>query len=133
VFFWFHNNTRASSSGSGKRGLLKINVKSKVPRAWQAYQSLYYQSKLKPIVNAAYEAYLATIPPNTKPKTRFVIMNQVVQQSFAEETEEVKAEVEEYRRKLKDGPEVGIDNQDRDERNHNYQKWVFHWPMTTNN
>ena len=126
MFYWFHNNTRTSSSASRKRSLLKINVKSKTLRAWQAYQSLYYQTKLKPIVDAAYKAYLETVPPDTKPeKTCFAIMNQVVQKAFAEEMEEVKAEVEEYRQKVKEVSEVDTDNQDRDGHNNNYQKYDF--------
>jgi hypothetical protein len=121
VFYWFHNNTRTSSSGTGKRGLLKIKSKTRLPKEWQAYQTLYYKTKLKPLVDVAWAAYLATVPADTKPaKTRFAIMNEVVQKTFAEETEEVKKEVEEYRRKLKEEPVE--DNQDKEVRNSNYQR-----------
>jgi hypothetical protein len=72
------------------------------------------------LVDAAHDAYLATIPEGTKPaKTRFVTMNEVVRKAFAEESEEVKREVEEYRRKLREEP---VEDQDKETRNSNYQE-----------
>jgi hypothetical protein len=121
VFYWFHNNTRTSSSGTGKRGLLKIKLKTRLPKEWQAYQMLYYKTKLKPLVDVTWAAYLATVPADTKPaKTRFAIMNEVVQKMFAKETEEVKKEVKEYCQKLKEEPVE--DNQDKEVHNSNYQR-----------
>jgi hypothetical protein len=81
---------------------------------------LYYKTKLKPLVDAAHDAYLATIPAGAKPaKSRFATMNEVVKKAYTEETEEVKREVEEYRRKSKEEP---VDNQDKEARNSNYQE-----------
>jgi hypothetical protein len=121
VFYWFHNNTRTSSSGTGKCSLLKIKLKTRLPKEWQAYQMLYYKTKLKPLVDVVWAAYLATVPADMKPaKMRFAIMNEVVQKMFAEETEEVKKEIEEYCRKLKEEPIE--DNQDKEVRNSNYQR-----------
>jgi hypothetical protein len=56
-------------------------------------------------------------------KSRFSIMNEVVQKAWAEETEEVKQKVEEHRRKVKEEPDD--DNQDREARNKNYQEYGF--------
>jgi hypothetical protein len=109
-----------SSSGTGKHSLLKIKPKTKLPKAWQTYQSLYYKDKLKALVDDAYEAYLKTVPDGTKPKIRFVIMNEVVQAEWAKETEEVKKEVEEHRLKVKEEPVD--DDQGSEARNKGFQE-----------
>jgi molecular chaperone DnaK (HSP70) len=75
------------------------------------------------MVDAAYEIHLKTVPEGAKPtRTRFSIMNEVVQKAWAEETEEVKQSVEEHRRKMKEEP---VDDQqtDLDKRNKKYQEY----------
>ena len=89
---------------------------------WQAYQTLYYKEKLKPLVDAAYQTHLKSVPEDTKPKSRFSIMNEIVQKAWAEETEEVKAIVEEYRQKSRDEQPGDTQGQDTEARNKNYQK-----------
>lgn len=111
VLFWFHNHTRGSSSGSGKRSVLKLQSKTKLLQPWQAYQKLFYRSKLKPIVDMAWEEYKSGLSVGTKPdKPRFVFINEKVQELFAAETEEVRAQVEAHRIKLKEkGEDLGSD------------------------
>ena len=50
-------------------------------------------------------------------------MNEVIQKAWAEETEEVKKIVEEYRQKPKE--EQSGDSQDREARNQSYQRYGF--------
>lgn len=103
VLYWFHNHTRGSSSGTGTRGLLKLQPKNKLLQPWQAYQNLFYNSKLKPLVESAWETYRAQFPMDTKPpKTRFAVMNELIQELYAAETKEVREQVEAHRQKLKE-------------------------------
>jgi hypothetical protein len=76
------------------------------------------------LVDAAYEAHLMSVPEDTKPtRTRFSIMNEVIQKAWAEETEEVKKIVEEYHQKPKEEQSGG--SQDREARNQSYQRYGF--------
>lgn len=100
--YWFHNHTRGASSGTGKRGVLKLRSKTKLLQPWQAYQSLYYKTKLRPLVDAAWGTYKAGFAAGTKPeKSRFAFMNDMVQDLYEAETAEVREKVEEHRLKLK--------------------------------
>lgn len=117
VFYWFHNHTRGSSSGTGKRGVLKLQTKTKLLQPWQAYQSLFYRSKLKPIIDQAWEDYKSSLAVGTKPdKSRFLFMNEKVQEMFAAETEEVRELVEAHRLKLKEGGESLENNEVQNQR-----------------
>lgn len=120
MFFWFHNHTRGSSSGTGKRGLLNLQKKAKLLQPWQAYQNLYYSSKLKPLVDKAWEDYKAKFPVGVKPeKSRFVFGNEKVQSLYAVECQEVRELVEAHRQKLK---EKGGTLSNSEEQNQSYQR-----------
>jgi hypothetical protein len=73
--------------------------------AWQAYQTLYYDRKLKTLADDAYTRHIKDIPEGTKPKGRLTILGKVTREQLQNETPEVKAEVEEYRAKLKEDVE----------------------------
>jgi hypothetical protein len=81
------------------------NKTTKLLPAWQAYQTLYYEEKLKTLVNEAYSKHIAEVPEGTKRKARLAILGEIAREQLQNETPEVKAEVEEYRTKLKDEEE----------------------------
>src|SRR6188768_831036 len=58
LFQWFHNATRQSNATT-KSAVIPVKKTTKLPAAWQAYSSLFYQSKLKILVDNAWEAYNA--------------------------------------------------------------------------
>ena len=70
-------------------------------QAWQAYQALTYESQWKEDFDQAWGDYLATWNtenPDVKPgKTRLVYLMEFMKGKLAEETDEMKAKVEEYR------------------------------------
>jgi hypothetical protein len=104
IKYWFHNNTRGSSSGTGTRGVLKLGGTPKLVHPWQAYQNKFYNTKLRPKVEEAWNEYLKQVPEGQKPKkTLFEIRNQVVRELYENETDEVKQEVEEHRKQMKAG------------------------------
>jgi hypothetical protein len=104
IMFWFHNHTRSTTSGTGKRAVLDLKGKRKLAAPWQAYQSLYYEKKLKALVESAWQEYLSSVPEGSTPKkTRFVVKNELIQRLYAQESDEVKEEVEEYRQKMRLG------------------------------
>ena len=97
---------------------------TKLPAAWQAYSTLFYQSKLKVLVDKAWEAYRAQVKKEdeeastestdnaesngaasnggqNKRKTRLLIQNEVVQAEYQKKMPEVQAQVEKYRQSLK--------------------------------
>ena len=120
VVTWFHNNTRVTSSSVGTRSLLKLGTNSKLLHGWQAYQHLYYES-FKAEVNDEYQSYLETCKGSEeKPKTAFEFRTEACQKRYAAETEAVKAEVEEYRAKLRDGEDANLEK-DTDTRNKEIQ------------
>jgi hypothetical protein len=75
---------------------------TKLLPAWQAYQTLYYEEKLKPLVDEAYSRRTENLPEGTKPKGRLAIIGEIAREQLQNETPEVIAEVEEYRTKLKE-------------------------------
>lgn len=100
---WFPNNTRNVAPGS--LGILKIKQKTqpRMLQPWQAYQALTYESRWKTEIEAAWLAYkntwLTEHPGEKCPKNRFQIMNEFLKEKFEKETDEVKKECEEYRKK----------------------------------
>ena len=90
---------------SGKSGVIKLQKNTKLLPAWQAYQTLYYEKKLKPLVEEAYSRRTENLPEGKKPKGRIAIIGEIAREQLENETPEVKAEVEEYRTKLKDEEE----------------------------
>ncbi|KIJ92075.1 hypothetical protein K443DRAFT_13876, partial [Laccaria amethystina LaAM-08-1] len=129
VVTWFHNNTRATSSSTGIRGVLKLGANQKLLHGWQAYQHLYYES-FKADIESEYESYIKECEvTKEKPKTRFEFRNEACQKRFAEETEEVKAEVEEYQVKLRDGLDTNLPK-DSHSRNKEIQCAIEKLPRT---
>jgi len=65
----------------------------------QAYSRLYYDTKLKSVVEARYKQHIDETPKGRQ-KKQIVFAAQVVKELFKAETDEVKAEVEAYCQKL---------------------------------
>jgi hypothetical protein len=78
---------------------------------------LYYETKLKSIIDEEYAAYLASVKDGEKPKTRIQIQTDVGRREYEKESDEVKTEVEAYRKSLTDGPE----DQSEEQRAQKYQ------------
>ncbi|KIL55651.1 hypothetical protein M378DRAFT_90593 [Amanita muscaria Koide BX008] len=122
VFHWFHNNTRAHSIGSTS-AVIPVEKPTKLLGTIQAYQKLYYEKKLKPLIDTAYKENVAKAKgTNEKPRARLVIQNEIVRAEFSKESDEVKAEIEQYRQSLR--AELPVDDQQTLEK---YQKWVRNW------
>lgn len=116
--FWFHNNTRGSSSGSGTRGILKLSTAAKLVQPWQAYLNKFQHTKLKKKIEDAWRDYRKGVPNGEKPeKTLFEIRNKVARELYEEESTEVKREVENHRRIMRES-QVASDA----EKNASFQK-----------
>ena len=67
---------------------------------WQAYHTLTYETKWKSIIYELWVIYhkewIAEHPDEKPPKTWFQIMFEFMQEKYAQETPEMKAECEEY-------------------------------------
>jgi hypothetical protein len=120
--FWFHNNTRGSSSGGGTRGILKLSPPPKLVHPWQAYLNKFQTDRLKEPIDDAWEDYIKGVPDGEAPKkTQFEVRNKVAQRLYEDETPEIKQEVEEHRQKMKeDGSITDIDNP-----NQAFQRYFF--------
>jgi hypothetical protein len=92
---------RGSSSGTGRRGVLKLSAAPKHVQFWQAYQNKYYDSTLRSEVEEAWKQYLSELPEGQTLKTLFKFRNQLVQKFYEDETDDVKREVEEHRLAMK--------------------------------
>jgi len=135
---WFHNNTRESLGN--KDAVIPVKKTMKVPALWQAYSTLYYQSKLKPLVESAWTSYVKGVKEESashvgdeveggagkqkKTKSRIKIQNEVVQAKFKTETEEVKAEVEAYVKGLKKKKKQSPEQEGNDVLIERYQRLV---------
>ena len=109
----FHNTMRPSAPG-GKHGVIKLQkmTKKKLP-AWQAYQALYYEEKLKPLVEEAYSKRTENLPEGTKPKKQLAIIGEIARDQLQNETPEVISKVEEYHTNLKDEEVEGLSNENK--------------------
>jgi hypothetical protein len=124
---WFNNHTRDSSSGKGKTKLLNLRLKkSKKLPDWQAYSRLYYDEKLKHLVEeewpAEREGFLVRKKEGEKVKEApeaapLWFRNRIAMRVFKDETREVKEKVEKYiQSRLGDAADVEIDeNVDEEE------------------
>ena len=74
-------------------------------QAWQAYQTLMYESQWKPFVDEEWDRYrnewVSEHLDKKPPKTRFTIMIEFIREKFVNETDEMKAQCEELRQTLK--------------------------------
>jgi hypothetical protein len=121
---WFHNHTRGQTYGSGSRGMLKLQVKPRIPLEWQVYQLMTYESKWKPIIDEEWDELKKNWEeenPETKmTETRFNFMNTFLQEKYNQEPEDIKDQVRKRREIMK---EAAVDEVDawNDEKNKAYQ------------
>ena len=102
--------------------MIPVSKPTKIPAPWQAYQKLYYEKKLKSIVDAEYETYVKTSKEGAKVKTRIQIQTEVCRREYEKESEEVKSEVEAYRKKLTGEGVVGLGGEQQALK---YQRYIF--------
>lgn len=80
----------------------KLDLSGKKKNKWQhsqAYSHLYYHSKLKAIVDEEYAEYCTSLPLDVEPEKIFTWRNRRVRELYENESDDVKAEVEELRNK----------------------------------
>ena len=83
-------------SGTDSRGVLKLTSKTRL-QPFQAYSRLYYDEKLKPIVDEKYKEHIESVP-KAQQKSRFAFSAALTRELFDAESEEVKNKVEVYRK-----------------------------------
>ena len=92
---------------------------------WQVYHALTYKKKWKLVIQELWDTYhkeWIAEHPNEKPaKTHFQIMFEFMQEKYAQETPEMKAECEEYWRSHHDESPVALVNEDA-ARNREFQE-----------
>lgn len=72
-------------------------------QSYQAYLTLHLE-RIRPIIDEAYEEYLDTIPDDEEPVGKFKFQNEKEKEMLAAEPDEVRDEVEQFRRGAVDGP-----------------------------
>jgi hypothetical protein len=135
---WLKNHSRASaSSGEGRRSILDLRTrKTRKLSVQQAYSKLFYESKLKKIVQ---EHWKAAHPPNEPlPPPTLKFRNSVMQNLFNDEPQDIKDKVNAERDQSgqeesiePDGDDPELD-QDEDEvrrikNARQYQTYVCRW------
>ena len=95
-----------------------MNATPKLAQPWQAYLNKFQDTKLKELIDDAWQEHLSEVPDAEKRKTKFEIRNRVAQKMYEKETDEVKKEVEEHRLKMRDSSS-DVDTVDR---NKNFQR-----------
>lgn len=81
---------------------------------FQAYSKLYHKEKLKTILDEKFKEHQQTVTP-TERKSRFAFTNGLTKEMYEEETDEVKAEVEHYQKRLADGKVIKLEDNDEDD------------------
>ncbi|KAG6807869.1 hypothetical protein H0H92_006161 [Tricholoma furcatifolium] len=119
IFEWFHNHTRSTTSGTGKRSALKLGPKRPM-QAWQAFGKMMDEDE-KDELEAEYLEYVKSVDLDTKPMTKLTWSMSVLKQRLKDASQQVKDEVEEFRLK-------GVGNDD--ERNAGYQDAIDRLPRT---
>lgn len=119
IFEWFHNHTRATSSGTGKCAVLKITRTRKL-HPWQAFQKLFYDDQMKRDVDAAFATHLEGVESGKKAKTQFNIMTEMMKQRYENTSKEIKDQCEAYRQK----ENVKSSTDDPSAKNREYQELV---------
>ena len=91
---------------------------------WQAYHALAYLSKWKVVIDEKWDTYrtewISDHPDSKPPKSRFQMMVEFMKEKYAEETPEMKAECEEYRKNRCDESPIASVKEDT-ERNRDFQ------------
>jgi|SRR5882672_3393971 hypothetical protein len=109
VYYWFFNHTRTTSSGTGRKDLLRLTANSRKLQLVQAYSRLYYEKKVKDTVDVRYKEHLETTAKHEQ-LSRVAFSANVTKEFFDAETEEVKQEVEKYRDRLLSGGTIKLDD-----------------------
>jgi hypothetical protein len=109
VYYWFFNHTHTTSSGTGRKDLLRLTANSRRLQLVQAYSRLYYEKKVKDTVDVRYKEYLETTAKHEQ-LSRVAFSANVMKEFFDAETEEVKQEVEKYRDKVLSGNTIKFDD-----------------------
>jgi hypothetical protein len=111
IYWWYFNHSRSTTSGSDTRNVLKLQGSNRILQPFQAYSQLYYELKIKPIIDKKYKEHLETVPFDEQ-KSAFAFRARVTKELLEAETEEVKREVEEYRRKKVSDTAIKIEDND---------------------
>ena len=107
-------------STSERQKILDFSGKSKRQlQGWQVYSTLYYQDKLKDMIQASWkERYLQDNPDHDDdssiPPVPLGFQNQKMRDLFDSETDEVKAEVEALQKARKDDDGDSDESEDND-------------------
>lgn len=95
---------------SGKRAILNLQKEKRVPAVWQAYQKLYWETKLKSLVNMELDAIRAAAISgggdaswSVQRAERLQVQTRVTREQYEKESDEVKAEVVKYIEEKKNG------------------------------
>lgn len=93
-------NRGGDGSGKGKKGDgIDLSAKPRMLQGYQAYIRLY-SAKVSPIVAEKWQAHLNEHPGVDLSKTRLSFTTKVARDLFKCETQEIKDEVEKYRRNM---------------------------------
>jgi hypothetical protein len=96
------------TSGTGRKDILRL-TKSRMLQPTQAYSRLYYNSKLKEIVDKEYKEHTDNTPKDQQ-EQRVAFTAKLLEKLLNEETDEVRAEVEAYRKKRILGAAITFDD-----------------------
>lgn len=95
---------------------MKIATKSKLLQPFQAYSQLYYDKKLKKIIDEEYEKHTGQYPADSAERqSRFIFSTSLTKKLLDEETAKVKAEVETYRKEQAVSKEIKLEDSGDDE------------------
>ncbi|KIM87976.1 hypothetical protein PILCRDRAFT_3685 [Piloderma croceum F 1598] len=96
-------------ASSGDKEAANAAIIKKAKEGFQAYSWLYYEEKVKDIVDQKYQEHVDTVSKG-KQKSRFAFSATVTREMFDKETPEVKAEVESYQHKEKMAHEIKLED-----------------------
>ena len=105
ILQWYNNHTHRTSTGDGKRKKI-LDLRGKRHRKladWQAYSRLYYNDRIKDVVDREWEAKTKAFmkshaegDESAVPVLTMVFHNKITRRIFAGESAEIKAECEKY-------------------------------------
>ncbi|TDL22045.1 hypothetical protein BD410DRAFT_803858 [Rickenella mellea] len=103
---WFSNHGRKSNfhRPSTRIKVLKLRQKKASKKSpWQVYSGLYYNNKLKPVIDHQYTEHVEkSKADNTEPEKAIAFRNRLIKEAYEAESDAVKAEVEVARERLLD-------------------------------
>ena len=111
LYNWCFNNSRGSTSGTGRTKIIDLSSKKKKkPQPFQIYTQLYYETKWKTVLDEEYIQYKQNLPAGETLKRHFTYAMDRMRQIFANESDDVKQEVEEQRKKLEGEQNTAVEN-----------------------